>query len=239
VSVTQQVNPTPPPPPEPQTAWERALRDTDEQGFYSKDAALRLFATAFGPLPGVDAQEDLTGIEDRTIAIRAIKRHLAELTGAQRKAIDAALAPSAKAVRVRIGPVKGAAAGLGVRTLGLQSAATGRSGVQLAEVSPTFREMVENQAHIWRQQISANLGHDIQGDIFIEFEPQPKSEHTLGQAWNDWPGGEAGNCQITMFPASTSASQAATFDTLAHEIFHCFQFDGYGTLAPSRPRQTG
>src|SRR5688572_2194658 len=65
---------------EPQTAWERAVVDVDVNGEYSKDAALRLFATAFGPLPGVDVKQDLRGVEDRTLAVEAVDRHRAELT---------------------------------------------------------------------------------------------------------------------------------------------------------------
>ena len=65
---------------EPETAWERALVTVDGDGRYSRDAALRLFATAYGPLPGMDVRQDLTGVFSRSIAIRAVDRVRDELT---------------------------------------------------------------------------------------------------------------------------------------------------------------
>src|SRR5688500_18395139 len=74
---------------EPRNAWERALDAIDPTtGTFAKDDALRLFATAFGPLPGVDVPQDLTGITDRTIAIAAVMNHADALTPEQLAAVE-------------------------------------------------------------------------------------------------------------------------------------------------------
>ena len=52
----------------------------------------------------------------------------------------------------------------------------------------------------------------------------------LAQAWSDWAGGVFGDCLLTVFDSATSDSAALVSAVLAHEMFHCFQFDAYRTL---------
>ena len=95
--------PTPTPPPaDGPIAWDRALEATDDDGGFTKDQALTLFATAFGPLPGVDVAQDLTGIHDQTPAVLAVLRYRDQLTPEQQAAIDRYLAPTPDAVEVRV-----------------------------------------------------------------------------------------------------------------------------------------
>src|SRR5688572_5040541 len=102
--------PTPRPSAAPQaeeTAWGRAVANVGPDGRYSLEAALNLFATTYGPLPGVDAAQDLAGEEhvDGTIAIAAVMAHASALTAEQRSAIDSYLAPPADADVITIPPV--------------------------------------------------------------------------------------------------------------------------------------
>ena len=77
------------------TAWERVLERIGPDGKVDLKTALAAFSVAVGPLPGVP---EPVGRRDRiasgTGAIRWIESHRLELTGAQRAAVDAYLAPS-------------------------------------------------------------------------------------------------------------------------------------------------
>ncbi|HET9852793.1 MAG TPA: hypothetical protein VFP56_09835 [Candidatus Limnocylindrales bacterium] len=230
---------------EPRTAWERALATLDPAtGTFARDDALRLFATAFGPLPGVDVQQDLTGITDRTIAIAAVKAYESELTEDQRAAIDAAIAPPPDSLRVVVSDEAAdarpasidsrPATGLVPVALARARADPAAAGVGLTASStfaPGLKEAIEESVATYRTIIAAKLGMSLSGKITVNLAPQPKNEpNVLGQAWSKWPGGVFGDCEITVFPLATDLGGVETLDTLAHEVFHCFQFDGYHSL---------
>ena len=210
---------TPPEVP-PATAWARALAAIDDDGRYSLDAALTLFATAYGPLPGVDAQPDLTGVTDRSIAIRAMMAHRDELTPEQRAAVDRIVEIPADAEILTVPPV-GAA----------------RSHVVLAAVPDGRQAALRSAAADWRARMAALLGRDFLGTIDIAFVNQkgPESELVPGafaraQTWSDWPGGVFGDCQIKLYSDFAEAAEWDQDGTMAHEVFHCFQLDAYRTI---------
>src|SRR5687767_4067741 len=63
---------TPAPPDAPDTPWEAELEDVSVDGERSVESALRLFAMAYGPLPGVDGVPESTGRIEGTLARRAV-----------------------------------------------------------------------------------------------------------------------------------------------------------------------
>ena len=207
------------PPLPPPTAWERALANVDDEGRFSLDAALTLFATAYGPLPGVDVEQDLTGVGDMSIAIRAVMSHRDELTAEQLAAIDRALEIPDGAAVVTIPPV-----------------GTVRSNVTLAAISKEQQDFLRRSAASWRERIAVLLDRDFIGDLDIAFidtkgppvETRP-GQFAAGDASSEWPGGVFGGCRIRLFSDFTSSLPTARDQILAHEVFHCFQLDGYRT----------
>src|SRR5262249_17343576 len=86
------------------SAWARELANVDSDGSISKESALRLFARAFGDLPGVTVEHDGQPIRSGSAAIRAVLAHWNELTPEQRSAIHAASELPADAIAFDIGP---------------------------------------------------------------------------------------------------------------------------------------
>jgi hypothetical protein len=225
------INASPPPPPEPRNAWERALFDTDDHGDYTTDAALRLFATAFGPLPGVDVQADVTGIHDRTVAIDAVRRHWAELSAAQRTAVEAAIATPEGAKHLSIPPASGL-----LTTAALEQPSDGRSA-RIQQAVDSTASLVTEWAPKFRQEIAGHIGFDVPGVIDLAYDVptltpvgNPKGV-VYGDAEPSWPGGTFGQCHLNLYSSVNEEDTAGILDTLAHELFHCFQFAGYGGLA--------
>ncbi len=194
----------------PQTAWERALVDVDANGERSKESALRLFATAYGALPGVDAQQDLAGIFSRTVAIRAIGRHMAELTEDQRKAVEAYLAVPDDAITVEIPPV----ARLGT--------------MRLVQAGPSVEQALREVAEEVRIDIASKIG-DYDGFLRVSLIPRPDSvqpidgQYPNGGAQAQYLFGAYLGCQISIYSEAAEQSGLQLTALMTHEVFHCFQ----------------
>jgi hypothetical protein len=196
------------------------------------EAALKLFATAFGTLPDVDAQPDLTGVFDRTIASEAVEAHDGELTQEQRTAIENYLKPPADAVVISFG-----ARGSG-NNPGYIAARPGTFlGGAMAQVTDQRQAELKDMANNLRDIIALKLGFDIPA-FDIVYADRPKDEKTfngqypLGGAHPNYDAdGQNSGCVITIFNESTSEIDTVLRSLLAHEIFHCFQYVGYGTKA--------
>ncbi len=209
--------PSPSPTPAPETAWEKALDKIGPDGTFDLQSSLDLFATAFGPLPGSSAQQDLTGINDRTVAIDAVMNHADELTAEQRTAIDNYIKPPPDATKITVPPPA-----QGDHVI-LAAAAPAVDDAQQAAI----RQLVAAQ----RQYIADHMHDDFDGEIEFYFSANPPGDPTLlGQAWSDWPGGNFGTCQIYLYAHTFELSDKVMSTVIAHELFHCFQFNGYGTL---------
>ena len=222
-------SPTLPPsaaPEEPQTPWQRAIERSEPDGRYTLHAALNLFATAYGPLPGVAVEQDLRGEDavDGNIAIAAVMSHLAELTPEQRAAIDAYLAPPTDADVITIPPVAESAAAERLAMAGF--------GDAVAALEPDVRKAYEDAAKGFRSQIARKLGRDFAGDIKVFFKDtaSPDSASSLADAWSDWPGGVFGDCHIRVYPRTQTREPLQIISTIAHETFHCFQLDAFRTI---------
>jgi hypothetical protein len=202
---------------EPRTAWERAVVEVDENGAYSREAALTLFATAYGPLPGVDVQQDLTGLEDRTLAIDAVARHRDALTDEQRSAIDAYLAPPEGAITIEVPPV----ARLGT--------------MRLVKANPGLEDAIRDVAEQTRMDIAAKLG-DFDGFMNVHFVPRPAEVKPIegiypnGGTVASYDGGLFNGCNITIYDEATNQSGLQIAALLAHEVTHCFQAAAHGDV---------
>ena len=77
----------------PETPWEHELDNLQPDGTRTLESGLRLFAMAFGPIPGVEVATAAPGtVDSASPAVRVVRQHLAELPAAQRQAIEADLA---------------------------------------------------------------------------------------------------------------------------------------------------
>lgn len=233
----------------PETAWEQALVSVGEDGHYPKDAALQLFATAYGSLPGVETGQDLTGVFSRTIAIRAVGRVRDELTQEQRDAIDRALEPPAGAVKIVIppvtaaGPIRFASIDDGALVAQLAAARSARSDAQpgtgggpVALADPAIEQAIRDVGQASRDVIAANLGRDFLGEHVFYFVPRPADVQPVdglypnGGTQGIYPGGVFGGCQTTIYDQATNQSAVQLAALIAHETFHCFQGDAYRTI---------
>src|SRR5215213_5696332 len=92
-------SPTPLPSDQPdaidQTVWQQAVNQVGDDGRYSLQAALDLFATAYGPLPGTTAEQNFGGeqLVHPNLATAAGISHQAQLSAEQRAALDPFPAP--------------------------------------------------------------------------------------------------------------------------------------------------
>lgn len=195
---------------QPETAWERALVDVDDDGVRSKESALRLFATAYGSLPGVDAEQDLTGVFSRTIAIRAIGRHMAELTDEQRTAVEAHLAVPADAITIEVPAV----AQLGA--------------ARLVQANPGMEQALRDVAEDVRIDIASRIG-DYDGFLRVSLIPRPSSVEPIdgvypnGGAQAHYLLGAFVGCQISIYEQAAEQSGLQLTVLMTHETFHCFQ----------------
>ncbi|HEX5141181.1 MAG TPA: hypothetical protein VFX19_09570, partial [Dehalococcoidia bacterium] len=209
-----------------ETVWQQAINNTDADGRYSLQAALDLFATAYGPLPGSAARQDLGGEQDvdGNIAIQAVMSHASELTTEQRAKIDEYLAPPADADVITIPPV--------AQSAGRKLTAMIGAGDVVAALEPDVRQAFEDAATEFRSQIAAKLGRDFAGEIkvFWKDSPAKESPSNLADAWSDWPGGVFGDCHIRIYPRTQEREPLKILSTLAHETFHCFQLDAFRTI---------
>lgn len=196
----------------PQTAWERAIVTIDpDTGTFSREDALRLFATAYGPLPGVEAEQDLRGVFSRTIAISAVGQHRESLTEAQRAAIDAYLTPPAEAITIEVPPI----AALGPW--------------RLVQANPGLEQAIRDLAEEVRIDIAAKMGGDFDGFMKVSFIPRPADVEPIdgvypnGGAQPQYLSGAFVGCQITIYDEATAQSGLQITALMTHETFHCFQ----------------
>jgi hypothetical protein len=235
----------------PETAWERALADVDADGRFTKEAALRLFATAYGPIPGVDAKQDLTGVFSRTIAIRAVGSVRDQLSDEQRAAIDRAISPPANAVKIVIPPAAAAAplelaaadGGLDLLARAVEARAAvppgggpGAGPENLADSA--IEQAIRDVGRMSRDIIASQLKRDFLGDHDFYFVPRPADVQPIeglypnGGTHGTYDGGVFGGCVTTIYDEATTQTAVQLAALIAHETFHCFQADAYRLVEP-------
>jgi hypothetical protein len=154
---------------------------------------------------------DRSGINDRTPAILAVRAHERALTPEQRSAVDAYLEPPPGSVTVRIPPTSVASI----------------DRVTEAAVQDDLTKAIEKVATDFRAQIAGKLGRDVLGDVTITYAGGADGEY--GSADPDYAGGVYAGCKINLTAKTTGNEPLVITNTLAHELFHCFQYDGYRT----------
>lgn len=217
--------PSPPDPvetPTPEVTSGPRLGDRlDDDGTIPLDLALDLFAAGFGPIDGGEADAVGLPVLSGTMAVRGLMRHWDELTTEQRATVDA---------------IFGARAGR--RDLGSGAVAAVQSAVPALQMEPTesIRGITALVAEV-QAELEDLLGRRL--SVPIEAGASDAVEDPKYQAftWANIGGrhvaaGRMDACEIDVLQPSWDVIDTPQFRTLiAHEVMHCFQYEGAGGVA--------
>jgi hypothetical protein len=224
----------------PLTPWQQELAKAGPDGSRSVDSALRLFAMAFGPIPGVDAQPPAAGsIDSATPAVEAIRGHLAELSAEQRAAVLQDLSPKTQGDPIEVpAPGSGAAGaasaersgtgGAGVAVARGSRDALGGSVVLAAALSDIRTEVVADATKAWSAATSyyGNLGINLSIQFVDLSDPSFRTYLDFGDL--------RANCVVDV--DSSAWDGVATRRALTLDVVHCFQDAFEGAIADAAHR---
>ena len=180
-------------------------------GEVTKEMALEAFSLAIAPLPGVTvptgAPPNLDEQGDATFAVLWILPYLDQLTPEQRAVIQPFLTDDPNAPSITPQP----AAGLAPNVV-LAADMTGSDYLDLAEK--------------YESQIAAELGRALTTKVTMTIDSTQLTEHDEWLAYSVPVNADSSVCAIHVEPLLQSGNDAAQMNaTMAHEMFHCFQFD--------------
>lgn len=198
------------------TPWSTALDASGPDGTFSKDAALTLFALAFGGMPGVETPPGPRGdIRSGTLALRTVLAHETELTDAQRDRL----------AEVRSLPDETADENpMVVEPIGFMRVPSTAPPSKPPDAAA--RHLLEAMGKQIRQDISARIGGDIPGVIRLVYDP--RNPDAVGMADPVFTADRYSGCTVHLYQgAFDEGRDPAT--TIAHEMVHCFQYAAYVT----------
>ena len=213
--------------PELSAAWNSVLDQIGPDGAVSTDTALQAFALAFGPMPGVNTPPGGAGvIPDGSFAVRWLMGHWTQLTSAQRAAA-VKLVPDLAHLSDGSGHA-GVAPASGAPRLGrVQTAALRLRGPQ--QRSDFFYQQYANQE---AKDIAAKVGHPLDlpltAHVGLTQDAISLAETVVLDANNDQLGTPA-KCIITFSAAGDKLLGDDLGQTMAHEVWHCFEGEYAGT----------
>lgn len=199
----------------------------------TRSSRLKDFALAFGPVPGVKVDRSgLGAIEDGTSALAAIRADLKHLTVRQRAAVNAILkAPSRAPRKARKGKAHKASSG-----------ARARAAV-IAPTAQLRRIAAEAEAHFAKElALKPTFTLDVAPAV-IGYKVAGSNGHGAN-AWEypgDAAGGTAGPIKVCHIRFNFLLNYRGTDleQTVAHEVFHCFQDQILGSGAAIAQRVAG
>ena len=86
---------------------------------------------------------------------------------------------------------------------------------------------VQDLAIDYRAQLVQRLGFDIDGDVLFSIE-QSTGDGLWGRA-GGYDNAMNRECRITVYSKIVEGDPVNLRATVAHELFHCFQMEGYGS----------
>jgi hypothetical protein len=190
----------------------------DNGGVATKEVALQAFSLAIAPLPGVDLPggEPAQDFEraDGTFAVDWLEPYLSELTPEQRRVYDNALAPDPKAPRHT--PETAATTSLAVFNSIFDSVEYKGYETQLEEAEALIAAKLHRKLRLSWSLSLADVQHD--------------TEHTLALTTLAFAATRTGyECHFSVEPWLRDQHSALVAQaTMAHEMFHCFQYDLLG-----------
>ncbi len=216
------------------TPWEVELGNVDADGTRSLDSSLRLFAMAFGPLPGVDAPDEPGQILSGSPAVRAIRAHLDELTDEQLAAVEAHLALPGDAPAFEIPEAAAAVSGasaLMARGIGTPKMASLVGVPALGRALPPGGDgpgAAVDQTFINELAAIVTQGRAALARKWVDFPgglPIYIGDEEAGAlSWWEATGGSAGfQCRIVISGSGVQAGIETLAFSLYHELYHCAQ----------------
>ena len=203
------------------TAWTRALERIGPKGQVSKSTALTLFTLAYGPLPGTKRPAGPSEeIPDGTLAAKHVLSIWQSLTPAQRAAAGQLLGVHAVSRSRRtsgFGPGGGPAGSERPATFGDASFVPNAT---LQTVAENFQKFYE-----------AKLNVKLKFQIVAGGTTAPVKDAAADALPVDEQGDISSNshfCRIRQTIAGQHAPIPVRNLTMAHEVFHCFEFDVTG-----------
>jgi hypothetical protein len=195
----------------PTTAWQKVLDQVRSNGTMSEQTALQAVALAYGPVPGVKPpQGTRTAIASGTLAAQWALHYSGRLSGRRRAVIDRLLG---------VEPVRSAAAA--------QAPDWG---------DPSFRELkaLDDLANHWATIEGAHLGIAPGLKIVAGTSSDNIDAYADSLPLNQdrqYGSGQPVYCRIRLDPAGQKAEPQFVGLVVAHEVFHCFEFQILGTRA--------
>jgi hypothetical protein len=208
--------------PDQPTAWETVLDEIGVDGSVSTDTALRMFALAFGDMPGVELPSAPRGpIRSGSLALRLIVAHWDELTPEQKSAAMQ-LVPDLQTIT---------APSSGFEHLPLVA---GLSPPVIQQRQPFYAQQRTNDfytelANEAVDQINSklkspvNIGFTIDAHVGLT-EKATSAAETAALDANGRKDGVMAKCVITVSPAGDAYTDQADVDSMmAHEAWHCIE----------------
>ena len=171
-----------------------------------------MFTMAFGPIDGFPEPPAEAGASgDVSVAFRAVAGVWDQLTPEQ---IDAVM-----------NATTGVDDNSTATDLGFRRAPT-------VKPDPAFVEAITAAADGLRARIATHIGN-FKGALNVIVSAQDNAKKDLGTATPtiNADGSLSGRCTLRIFPNSYSTTVDRLLNTIAHEVFHCFQFAAMGTLS--------
>lgn len=215
------------------------LATRDESGRMPLDGALAAFAAVYGALPDVPTPSAPAGAIEGTTAARWLAAHDAELTPAQRAAVDAAMSPldiggtplePSDATAPSVAGLRGAPAPAtpGVptgRIFGPRGCFGGSFTFEDAPGAGKYRDLVR----LALAELRLLLG-PLDIPVYTAFSDFAGINADLNPYAPDC-GQPAVACQIRLAPLALTMSDSTLVKTLAHELTHCYQARAVGATA--------
>jgi hypothetical protein len=178
---------------------DEALQGINDDGTFSKETALKAFAAAIGPLPGVPTPRVDKSYHSGTLALNMVIRYWSDLSDDQRRAVRDYLGPPA----VRVLPAAFFAGGL----VGDYQA--------IADA-----DIADIEARLGRK-----LGVPLTVVLGDKNDPGGAWAVT-GGSWTGPPGSGATECTTTIPPDTASDRSRDPYMrwVLLHEMWHCFEY---------------
>ena len=185
------------------TPWQRTLDQVSPTGSFTSQVALRMFAIAYGSLPGVRRPSGAeTGLRSGTIAIGMVAKLWNELSRAQQTAIDTKLGAPHDSSSPRVGQAADA-------TL---------------VPDPQYQAIAQKYIRIYAAKLPGVQPAPIH--VFRASNiPTGFADALPVDANGNWaPGQPVASCRVRVAPSGQNSIPQFRSLFLAHEVFHCFQF---------------
>jgi hypothetical protein len=198
-----------------------ALAGIDADGTFSRETALRVFAAAFGPLPGVPEVPRDRSYHSGTAALQMVLAYWSELSDEQRSAVRRYIGPAADQA---IPPYIAERDSTHLDALRRANPAADMAPVSNVLLAADYQGLAEAAA----ADIASHVGHPLGIPITTVLVPNEDGDAWAWATgnWSQVPQGSPATACIVSFPPSTvsdTSREPYLRWLLLHEVWHCFE----------------